>query len=109
MDIYDNTENKENIPEKQSKAVAIKYDKEQHDAPHIIASGKGLIAEQIISLALANDIKVRKDEDLVELLSKIEIDSVIPLEAFTAIAEILSYIYKANEIYANTTFSSKAN
>jgi flagellar biosynthesis protein len=39
---------------------------------------------------------VREDADLVELLSHVDIDSKIPLEAFAAVAEILAYVYRAN-------------
>lgn len=79
-----------------TKAVAVEYDRNEEAAPRVTASGKGLIAEQILAIAFAKGIKVRKDEDLVEVLSKIEVDSPIPLEAFAAVAEILAYVYKAN-------------
>lgn len=65
-------------------------------APKVIAAGRGSVAEQILALAFANGIKVREDADLAELLSAVDIDSEIPLEAFTAVAEILSYVYRAN-------------
>lgn len=84
------------LPAAITKAVAIEYDREDDTAPRVTASGKGLIADQILAIAFARGIKVRKDEDLVEVLSKIDIDSPIPLEAFAAVAEILAYVYKAN-------------
>lgn len=83
-------------PAKITKAVALGYDRKEDPAPKIIASGKGAVAEQILALAFANGVKVREDADLVEVLSKIDIDSFIPLEAFAAVAEILSYVYRAN-------------
>ena len=33
---------------------------------------------------------------LVEILEKLDIDTIIPLEAYTAVAEILNYVYKTN-------------
>lgn len=78
-------------------AVALKYDKEKSDAPLVSAKGKGYIAEQIIALAKENKIEIREDADLAVLLSKIEVDSPIPFEAYAAVAEILSYIYKTND------------
>lgn len=84
------------VPKPVAKAVAIEYDREQDNAPRVTASGKGLIAEQILAIAFARGVKVREDADLVEVLSKIEVDSPIPLEAFAAVAEILAYVYKAN-------------
>lgn len=80
----------------QSKAIALKHNRGDNQAPHIVASGKGHVAEQIIQLAFANGIKVREDADLTELLTKIDIDTPIPLEAYAAVAEILAYVYKAN-------------
>lgn len=81
-------------------AVAVKYDKEKKsEAPKITASGRGAIAEQILQLAFASGVKVREDADLAELLSHLELDSPIPLEAYAAVAEILAYVYRANSHY----------
>lgn len=82
-----------------SKAVALEYDRTMDDAPRVTASGKGAIAEQILAVAFANNIKVREDAELVEILSLVDVDSPIPLEAFAAIAEILTYVYQANASY----------
>lgn len=60
----------------------------------MVATGQGLIAEQIVRIALDNGITVHKDSDLVEILSQLDIDALIPVEAFAAVAEILSYIYR---------------
>lgn len=79
-----------------SKAVAIEYERGVDDAPRVTASGKGAIAEQILSIAFERGIKVREDAELVEILSLVEIDSPIPLEAFAAVAEILAFVYQAN-------------
>lgn len=83
-------------PEKRQKAVALEYAPGQDDAPRITASGQGLVAEQILQIAFANGVKVREDADLVEILSVLEVDSVIPIEAYAAVGEILTYVYKAN-------------
>ena len=77
-------------------AVALKYDKEKDSAPKIIAKGKGEIAENIIKIAEEQGITIRSDSNLVEILEKINIDAIIPLEAYAAVAEILNFIYKAN-------------
>lgn len=78
------------------KAVAIEYDRKADNAPRVTASGKGAIAEQILQIAFERGIKVRQDAELVEILSLVEVDSPIPLEAFAAVAEILAYVYQAN-------------
>jgi len=77
-------------------AVALLHDPEQGDAPRVVASGRGQTAEQILALAFANGVKVREDADLAQVLAAVELDSVIPLEAYVAVAEILSYVYRAN-------------
>jgi flagellar biosynthesis protein len=79
-----------------SKAVALEYERGVDAAPRVTASGQGNVAEQILAIAFERGIKVRQDAELVDILSLIEVDSPIPLEAFTAVAEILSYVYKAN-------------
>lgn len=87
-----------NIKEKSVRqtAVALKEAGENGTLPLIAAAGRGKIAEQILQLAYENDIKVRTDADLAEILAKIELESPIPAEAFMAVAEILSYVYRAN-------------
>lgn len=77
-------------------AVALSYDLGGLDAPLVTAAGRGKIAEQILQIAYENGIKVREDSALAEMLAAVEIDSPIPSEAFMAVAEILAYIYKAN-------------
>jgi flagellar biosynthesis protein len=79
-----------------AKAVAISDTSQSGTLPRLVASGRGAIAEQILQIAWANDIKVREDADLVEVLSAIDVESAIPIEAFAAVAEILSYVYRAN-------------
>jgi flagellar biosynthesis protein len=97
IDILDS--DKPSNPPKISKAVALEYDAKHDDAPRITATGKGLIAEQILSIAFANGVRVREDSSLIEILGALEVDSIIPIEAFTAVAEILNYVYHANKIY----------
>ena len=87
-----------NIKEKPDRltAVAIKDGSEKGDLPMISAAGRGKLAEQILQLAYENGINVRTDADLAEILAKIELESPIPSEAFMAVAEVLSYVYRAN-------------
>lgn len=77
-------------------AVALDYDPRGANAPKVVASGKGAIAEAILRVAFASGVKVREDADLAEILSAIPTDSEIPLEAFAAVAEILAYVYRVN-------------
>lgn len=79
------------------KTVAIAVE-EQADGttPRVTASGRGHLAEKILEVAFAAGVKVRTDADLVEVLNAVDVDSEIPTEAFAAVAEILTYVYRAN-------------
>lgn len=76
-------------------AVALK-DSAGKGQPRILASGYGNVAERILAIAFAAGVKVREDADLAETLSALEIGREIPLDAFAAVAEILSYVYQVN-------------
>ncbi|MBD25352.1 MAG: flagellar protein FhlB [Candidatus Marinimicrobia bacterium] len=84
---------RESIP----KTIAVALEEQTGAAPaKVTASGRGFLAEQILQVAFANDIKVREDADLVEILSAVDVDSDIPTEAYAAVVEILAYVYRAN-------------
>ncbi len=87
--------NVKKIPKNQT-AVAITAGDGDTPLPRITAAGRGKLAEQILQLAFDNGINVREDSALAEMLAKIELDSPVPSEAFFAVAEILSYVYRAN-------------
>lgn len=105
MPVADHSENDPQDPLKplnlkenkgQKTAVAIQDRTAEKKVPLVVAAGRGNIAEKIMQLAFDNDIKVKEDAPLAEMLAAVEIDSPIPSEAFMAIAEILYYVYRAN-------------
>lgn len=77
-------------------AVALGYDAAVDEAPKLLAKGRGETAERIIQVALEQGITIRRDADLAEILSALDLDTEIPVETFAAVAEILSYVYRAN-------------
>jgi flagellar biosynthesis protein len=78
-------------------AVALHYQPvNTYTAPKVVASGRGWVAEKILEVAFAHGIKVREDADLAEILTAVDLDEEIPVEAFIAVAEILRYVYAAN-------------
>jgi len=79
--------------ENNKKAAALKYNMEKDNAPKIIASGKGNIAKKILEKAKEEDIHIKENQDLAEILVKMEIGEEIPPELYEVIAEILSFIY----------------
>ncbi|WP_462111483.1 FlhB-like flagellar biosynthesis protein [Campylobacter concisus] len=76
------------------KAVALGYNRSQDNAPKVLASGAGEIANKIINLAKEHDIPIKEDPDLIEILSKVEVDQEIPPNLYKAVAEIFSFLYK---------------
>ena len=79
------------------KAVALLYDEDKSDAPRVIASGKGIIAQKIIETAREAGIHIREDANLVEILSKVPVGQDIPVELYQTIAGILSFVYQVND------------
>lgn len=77
-------------------AIALGYDMARDNAPKVLAKGADDVARRIVAVALENGVMVRKDANLAAVLGALEIDTEIPVEAFTAVAEILSYVYQAN-------------
>lgn len=102
MSMQNNTTNRaknnasSNLSTDQNYAVALGYDQEKDNAPKVLAKGQGEIAEKIIEIARANNIEIRSDADLLQILKAVDINQEIPLEAFAAVAEIISYIYQQN-------------
>ena len=76
------------------KAAALRYDKDKESAPRVVAKGEGESAKNIIKIAELNNLPIRKDEDLIELLSKVELDKEVPEALYKAVAEVFSFIYK---------------
>ena len=79
---------------KKQLAIALKYVREEMDAPKILAKGYGDIAKKIVELARQNNIPIESDKHLAEILSTVEANNTIPIEAFAAVAGILSRIYE---------------
>ena len=81
------------------KAVALQYQAPAHEAPVVTAKGQGLIADKIIALAKKNQVPIKDDPDLVELLAKLDIGQQIPASVYQAVAEIFAFIYHLNRKY----------
>jgi flagellar biosynthesis protein len=75
------------------KAVALKYDRAKDNAPKVTAKGKGPVAENIIKIAQLHELPIKQDEDLVEMLSKVELDREIPENLYKAVAEVFIFVY----------------
>lgn len=78
-------------------AVALSYE-EGDQAPKILATGKGYVAEKIIEAAQTENVPVHKDEKLAETLSKLEIGDYIPKELYGVVAEILVFVDRVESV-----------
>ena len=76
-------------------AVALEYDRETHDAPRVVASGRGVIAEKILEVARENGIVIEANPMLAEALSGVPVDDTIPRELYSAVAEVIGFVLRA--------------
>ncbi|MGI2170661.1 EscU/YscU/HrcU family type III secretion system export apparatus switch protein [Shewanella sp. MF05960] len=72
-------------------AVALSFDGKS--APKITASGKDLIAEEIIAIAKNAGIHIHQDPHLSEFLQLLELGEEIPKELYLLIAELIAFVY----------------
>ena len=74
-------------------AVALAYS-ETEAAPRVVAKGRGVLAEQIITRARDAGVYVHESPELVSLLMQIDLDQRIPPQLYLAIAELLAWLYR---------------
>lgn len=84
---------------KVKQAVALSYDPDDN-APRVIASGKGALAERIIERAQEAEVPVHRDDKLADTLSRLEIGEMIPPELYEVVAEILVFVDAMDKIKA---------
>jgi flagellar biosynthesis protein len=86
--------------DKNRTAIALEYNPNESEAPRVVASGKGIVADKIIEEAKKADVPVHKDSKLAGTLSKLEIGEMIPPELYEAVAEILVFVDAMEKIQA---------
>ncbi len=85
--------------EKMKKAVALGYEPGD-EAPKIIATGRGFVAEKIIEKAKESSIPIHRDDRLAETLSKLDFGEYIPEELYGAVVEVLKYVDRVDTVKA---------
>jgi len=76
-------------------AVAIRYDDASMSAPRVIAKGTDLVAMKIRDVAKASKVPVLQSPMLARALyANAEIDEEIPSALYTAVAQVLAYVYQ---------------
>jgi flagellar biosynthesis protein len=99
----------------QKTPIAIALDAKGRDgtarpkSPRVVATGRGPVAEQILAIAFEKGVPVREDSDLAQILAAVELDAEIPIDALAAVAEILSYVYRANRTWAGEQAGDEAD
>ena len=86
---------KKNNDDKPKIAVALEYTPGEQ-APKILATGRGYIAESIIEKAGEADVPIYADSKLAD--TKLEIGEMIPPELYTVVAEILVFVDECDKI-----------
>ncbi len=82
---------------KNKTAVALSYEAGE-DAPKVIATGKGYLAEKIINRAREAQVPLHQDAKLADTLSRLELGEMIPPELYEIVAEILVFVDRMDRI-----------
>jgi flagellar biosynthetic protein FlhB len=76
-------------------AVALKYDEKSMRAPTVVAKGADLVAARIRGIAETNRVPILEAPRLARVLyAHTEIDQQIPEKLYTAVAEVLAYVFR---------------
>lgn len=76
------------------RAVALRH--EHGSVPRVVGQARAWMAEQMLALAKHHGVAIRKDRDLVELLSHCEAGDQVPPELYAAVAQVLVWLYRCN-------------
>ncbi len=92
---------KKEIASKNSEAVALRYKSKEDNAPKVIAKGRGSVADKILEIARQNNIPVKEDPELLQILSTLDLNSEIPPHVYQVVAELLAFVYSMNNRYTD--------
>ncbi|HEV7252952.1 MAG TPA: flagellar biosynthesis protein FlhB [Mesorhizobium sp.] len=78
-------------------SIALRYVREENDAPVVLAKGQDLLALKIREIAAENDIPVFEDVALARsMYNQVSVDSVIPPQFYQAVAELVRIVFARN-------------
>jgi flagellar biosynthetic protein FlhB len=76
-------------------AVALKYDDATMGAPRVVAKGLDLMAFKIRDIATENKVPVLEAPPLARALyANTEVDAEVPMALYSAVAQVLAYVYQ---------------
>lgn len=82
-------------------AVALKYDSARMGAPQVLAKGINLVAQNIRSLAAEHNVPLLEAPPLARALYRhCDIGEQIPAALYTAVAEVMAYVYQLQQYLA---------
>ena len=74
-------------------SIALAYRRDEMDAPQIVAKGADHLAFRIREIAREHDVPMVENKPVARGLYQYEVGEQVPEEMFTAVAEILAYVY----------------
>jgi flagellar biosynthesis protein len=83
--------------EKRSMAAALVYDPVGSEPPQVLATGSGLLADEIVRVAKEHGVPLYEDAALVEALARLDCSTSIPRELYAVVAEVLAFVYRLDE------------
>ncbi len=84
-------------PKRPAIAVALEYATGTREAPKVVATGRGLVAEKIMEIARERGVTIEANPMLAEALSGVPIDDTIPRELYQAVAEVIGFVLRAQQ------------
>jgi flagellar biosynthesis protein FlhB len=78
-------------------AVALKYDKENGNAPEVLAKGNRIWADKILEAAKHYGVPIVRNVPLAQALNKLDIGDEVPGDLYDAVAEVLNFVYELSE------------
>lgn len=87
-----------NLPkgDSRTRAVALRYE-HARGAPSVVAKGSGVVADEILRRAQEAGVFVHKSRELVGMLMQVDLDARVPAALYTAVAEVLAWVYRQDE------------
>jgi len=79
------------------KAVAMKYQTYEDNAPKVLAKGSGEVARKIIAKAKEFDVAIFQNPELTDMLMNVELDSEVPAELYQAVVEVFVWLHKSEK------------
>lgn len=87
---------------KPKRAIALRYSEGQDDAPTVVATGQGLVAEKIVKTAEDHGIAVQENAELAQALAQVELGTAIPEDLYPVVAEVLVWVNRMNRQRGST-------